>query len=327
MSANLSHRALAVTVVSLLCCATIAAQWTGSLSGPVLGYVFDRDAGMPRPVKGILGSATIGDPIDIGIAASQLLVLDTVHAVAPTDSGVQFLTLSLDAHQVSRTTIPGVAANPSKIVASRQGTSAAFYFTDPQQVQVVSGLPNAPRAAGLFQVDQPVTQMAVNDGGTLVVYVVVGPDGESLYAWSASAGGTRFLSTVSSVSGIAITSSDDAIVTDRGENEVFAIWNAGGAAIRRLLADVKDGISSPTGVAISSGGRIYVANTGSATAVVLDANGHPLKALSCDCTITGLFPLRDSVFRLTDRINQTTFLLDATSADERIVFVPPPPLE
>jgi len=327
MNANLLHRILAATVVTLLTSAAIGAQWTGSLSGPVLGYVFDRDAGMPRPVKGILGSATIGDPLDIGIAAFQFLMLDSVHAIASTDISLQFLTLSMDARQVSKTTIPGVAANPSKSVGSRQGTAAAFYFTDPQQVQTVSGLPNAPRSAGLFQVDRPVTQMAVSDDGTLVVYAVTEPEGESLYAWSASAGGTRFLSTVSSVSGIAITSSGDAIVTDRGENEVFAIWNAGGAAIRRLLADVKDGISSPTGVAISSGGRIYVANTGSATAVVLDTNGHPLKAFSCDCTITGLFPLRDSVFRLTDRINQTTFLLDATSADERIVFVPPPPLE
>ena len=107
---------------------------------------------MPRPVKGILGSATIGDPLDIGIAAFQFLMLDSVHAIASTDISLQFLTLSMDARQVSKTTIPGVAANPSKSVGSRQGTAAAFYFTDPQQVQVVSGLPNAPRSAGVFQV-------------------------------------------------------------------------------------------------------------------------------------------------------------------------------
>lgn len=326
MSATFSHRILTATVVVLLASATmIAAQW-GSLSGPVLGYVFDPEAGSPRPVKGILGSATIGDPLDIGVAASQFLMLDPVHAVASTDTTVEFLTLSLDAQQVSRTTIPGVAGNSSKIVASRQGTSAAFYFADSQQVQLVSGLQKSPRYSGLFQVDRPVVQMAVNDEGTLVVYAVAEPDGESLYAWTASSGGSRFLSTVTSVSGIAITANGDAIVSDRGEDEVFAIWNAGGAAIRRLLADVENGISKPTGVAIS-GDRIYVANAGSATAVVLDANGHYLKAYSCNCTIAGLFPLRDSVFRLTDRVDQTTFLLDATSADERIVFVPPPPLE
>jgi hypothetical protein len=114
----------------------------------------------------------------------------------------------------------------------------------------------------------------------------------------------------------------DAIVTDRRANEVFAIWDPAGGAVRKLLADNTNDVSDPTAVAISSGNRIYIANAGSV--LVLDSNGRALKTLRCNCTISGLNTLRDSVFRLTDGIERTIYLLDASSAEERILFVPPP---
>jgi len=40
-----------------------------------------------------------------------------------------------------------------------------------------------------------------------------------------------------------------------------------------------------------------------------------------------VYPIRNTVFRLTDGIDQTIYLLDASSSEERIVFVPPPPQE
>jgi hypothetical protein len=77
-------------------------------------------------------------------------------------------------------------------------------------------------------------------------------------------------------------------------------------------------------VAVSPANRILIANKESATATVLDSNGRFLKTLDCNCAISGVYPLRNAVFRLTDRIDQTIYLLDASSNDERILFVPPP---
>jgi DNA-binding beta-propeller fold protein YncE len=165
--------------------------------------------------------------------------------------------------------------------------------------------------------------MAVNDDGTLVVYAVKAPDGESVYAWTTSAGTPRFLASAGSVSGIAISASGHAILTDRDANEVFAIWNVEGGAIRRPFADVTEGVSKPSGVA-AAGNRIYIANSGSANIIVLDAEGRFVKALPCNCTISGLHTFRESIYRVTDGIHQTLYLLDASSAQERILFVPPP---
>jgi hypothetical protein len=58
--------------------------------------------------------------------------------------------------------------------------------------------------------------------------------------------------------------------------------------------------------------------------MVFEASGRLLKVLSCNCAMAGVYLLRDSVFRLTEGIAQTMFLLDASSAEERILFVPPP---
>jgi DNA-binding beta-propeller fold protein YncE len=325
MSAAARYQILAgVVSIVLLASAIHGAQQIGSLSGPVLGYVFDRDAGKLRPVKGILGSATVGAPIDAGFAVSQVLTLDARHVIASTDASPDVVTLNLDDSQTSPMAISEVSANPSRASASLGGTSAAFYYAGAQQVRIVTGLPREPHGAGLLTIERALTQLAINDDGTLVVYAVQEGDGEALYGWTAATGNARFLTSAVSVSGLVLTRSGDAIVTDRGANEVFAIWDAGGGAIRQPLADATDGVSDPTGVAISSANRIYVANAGSATTMVLDSNGRYLKTHQCSCTISGVYPLRDSVFRLTDGIDRTIFVLDASSAEERILFVPPP---
>jgi WD40 repeat protein len=323
MNGTFSLRILLTLAVVLLISASAAAQF-GSLSGPVLGYVVDSNTSSVRPVKGILGSATIGDRLDTGVGPASMVTLDSGHAISATNDGIEILTLNLDAARIARLPVPGPSGNPSRVSVSLQATAAAFYYSGSNQIQVVSGLPREPRYVGIFQTNAAVSQMAVSDDGTLVVYAVASGDGASVYGWTAAFEGTRFLTTAISVSGIALTPRGDAIVTDRGANEVFAIWDAGGGAVRRLLAGVDEGVSEPMAVAVSSANRIYFVNAGSGNVVVLDSNGRYLKSHSCNCNPMGLFPIRDSVFRLTDRIDQTIFLLDASATEERIVFVPPP---
>ena len=323
MSATTSLRALTTLAVVLLTSASAVAQF-GSLSGPVFGYVVDSKNGDIHPVKGILGSATVGERLDIGVTPSLIVTLGQGQAIAATTDAVELWTLSLDTARITRSPIAGLAGNPTRVSVSLQGNAAAFYYSGSNQIQVVTGLPKEPRFSGAFQTNATVTQMSVHDDGTLVVYSVTAADEESLYAWTADLGSPRFVATASSVSGIAITKSGDAVVADRGANKVFAVWSAGSGAVRGLLADENDGVSDPVGVAVSSAKRIYIANARSGSVIVLDSSGHYLKSYSCNCSVKGLTPIRESVFRLTERIDQTTFLLDATSLEERIVFVPPP---
>jgi hypothetical protein len=275
-----------------------------------------------RPVRGILGSSTVGAPIESGFAISRVLSLDARHVVVSPEGGPDLVALTLEGTESSAVAISGVPANPTRSTASMLGTVAAFYYSESQEVRIVSGLPQEPRQAAVVHMDKPVTQLAVSADGSMLLYAVGEDDGESLYAWTASSGGARFVTSAASISALAITRNGDAIVTDRRANEVFAIWDAGGGAVRKLLAGVTDGVLEPTGVAVSSTDRIYIAN--SESVLVLDPNGRFLKAHRCNCAISGVHLFRDSVFRLTDGTEQTIYLLEATSAAERILFVPPP---
>ena len=309
--------------LALLVPAILMAQFSSTLSGPVLGYVFDRNAGKVRPVRGILGSATVGAPVESAPTVSQVLTLDARHAIVSSDSSPELLALRLDSEPLSMA-IAGVPVNPSRSAASILGTAAAFYYSDTQQVRIVKGLPHEPQYAGGLQLNRPLTQLSVSDDGTLLVYAIRETEGETLHGWTTSSGSPRFLTSAASVSGIAITPNGDAIVTDRGRNEVFAIWDVRGGAVPKLLAGSTDGVSDPAGVGVSAGNRLYVANAGSSTLMVFESSGRLLKTLRCNCATSGVYLLRESVFRLTDGIAQTIFLLDASSADERILFVPPP---
>src|SRR4029453_8140907 len=105
---------------------------------------------------------------------------------------------------------------------------------------------------------------------------------------------------VEAVGGLSVTGNGGAIVADRSANEVFAIWDAGGAAVLQFLAGARDGVSNPAGVAVSANNRIYIANAGSDSVMALDPSGGYLKTQDCGCTIAGLYPVKDSIFRLTD---------------------------
>jgi hypothetical protein len=303
-----------------------AAQLPATLSPPVVGYVFDGDARAMRPITGVLGNATIGAPVAPGFPLSRLLMLDANHAVALADAMPEAMIVNLERNPPAAAPISGVPANASRAASSSQGTSAAFYYAEGQQALIVTGLPQKPLnsarlALSLF--DRPVTHLAVSNDGAMFVFAVREENAEAIYGWAPSWSNARFLASAVSVSGIVVTATGSAIVTDRGSDEVFAIWDANGPAVRQSLAGAREGVANPAGIAVGANQRIYIGNAASATVTVLDSSGRYLKTLQCGCELSGLTALRESVFRLTVRVDQTMFLLDATSNEERILFVPP----
>jgi hypothetical protein len=278
-----------------------------------------------RTLRGVLGSATVGDPVELGFSITQALTLDMRHLVASSESNSELLNLNLETSPASVDAISGAPARASRAAASVRGTSAAFYYADSQQALIVTGFPRNPSVSHTVDLSTigRLTNMAVSDDGDLLMYSVADGDRAALYSWTASSASSRFVSSAASVGGIAITANGAAFVTDRESNEIFAVWDAKGGSFPQYLASSGDGVSSPGDVAVSASNRIYVANVGAANILVLDSSGNILGARGCDCELSGLFPLRDSVFRLTKRLDQTVYLLDAGPTQDRILFVPP----
>lgn len=294
----------------------------GELSGPVAGYVFSRSDATLRPVRGIPGSATIGSPMALDIAPTAALPLDTRRFLAFTATGV--VVIDLESGTPAVVPLPGVSPNPSRAVASRSGTAAALYYDGPRQLVIVNGLPSTPSVSNVLSPPgSRVTQMAVNDAGTLVLYAASGGGRDGVFAWAAGSPGDRLLATADSVSAIALARNDDAVVVDAGGHQLFWIRDPAKRGLQEPLAGDAAGIVSPVAVLITDDDRVLVADAGSQAIVALNAHGTPVRALPCACEPTGFYPFGDSVYRLTDRVDRTLYLLDARSAHQAVVFVPP----
>ena len=78
----------------LLICPALAGQT--SLSGPILGFVFSAAEERLRPVRGVLGSATVGDPVELGMPITDALTMDMRHVVASSEANAELLLLNLE---------------------------------------------------------------------------------------------------------------------------------------------------------------------------------------------------------------------------------------
>jgi hypothetical protein len=300
----------------------------GTLSGSTVAYIFSSGDGTLRPIQGTLGSATIGAPVMLGFTVTQALALDGRHFLASTDAGMVFVDLGSATPAVAP--LDGAPSNPSLAVGSRSGTAAALYYAAQNSVLIVTGLPSSPRISQTIDVSphaRPVTRMAVNDAGRLLVYAVAGEGQDWLYVSTSMSSADRFLGAAGAVSAIALAPNDDALVADASANAVFWIKDPQQSGTPEFLAGESVGMSSPVDVTVSDNGAIVVANGGSPTILTLDANGTLLRTLSCACELSGVYRFRDSVYRLTDRTDRTVYLLDTGSGASRarLVFVPPLP--
>ena len=303
---------------------TSAGQLTATLSGPTLGYVWSGAEGALRPLQGILGNATIGDPVDLGFAISQAVALDGRHFLASVHGNPALVLLNLEKVPPAVTAIPGTPETFPRIAGSRHGSAAALFDAGRRRVLIVTGLLSDPGVAHTIDVPvlgETLTRMAVSDEGDLLIYALSGNGRDLLYGWT-PASGSRALATAEGIADITLAANGDAIVADAKANQVFSILDARGSGVRQLLLDETGGVSNPTGVTVSNANQILLTNAGSETIMTLDSTGRLLRTERCSCELAGLFPLRDSVYRLSGRTDQTIFLLEAGPSSDRVFFVP-----
>jgi hypothetical protein len=119
-------------------------QSNATLSGPVLGYVFNVPEGKLRPLRGVAGNATIGDPEPFDFSISQSLMLDARHAVVSTDANPELLAINMESHPASIAAIRNAPSGPTRAIGSVHGNAAAFYYAGSQRMVIVTGLPGNP---------------------------------------------------------------------------------------------------------------------------------------------------------------------------------------
>ena len=119
----------------------------------------------------------------------------------------------------------------------------------------------------------------------------------------------------------------DAWVADSASHEVFMLQSLD-LQPARLPGFVFPETTAPfAGIASSRDGRtLFVTQRGSDSITMLDLESGTPSVLSCGCNAAGLFPLKGgSLFRVNALLDGPITVLDASSANARIVLIPPDP--
>jgi len=301
-------------------------QAPGSVSGPAMGYLFDRNLESLRPLAGIAGSATVGAPIDLGFTMSLAVPLpDQRNVIASPSAGSFLVSIDMGTSPAVSHPIKGAAKSVSEISVSPHGTAAALSYASGQLVQVVTGLPYSPSITlGITTtlIAAPLRRVVVNDDASALVMTFAENDRETIYRWNRIEG-YRLLASTVQVGALAFVGNADVVYADSATNEVFLARDVKRQSVTTFLAGPSDGVSGPTGAGVSIRNEILVANAGSGTVMVFDGDGRILRTQQCDCHVSGMFPLSTDMFRLTDRFDQTTYVLDVSESENRILFIPP----
>jgi DNA-binding beta-propeller fold protein YncE len=309
-------------------CAAVLAAWAqqGRVAGPVSGFVFDAAARAVRPVLGIPGAAVVGDPLALGYDIQSAWFaprLDSAIAVAA-DGAVHVV--RLDSGTAAERPANGITVVPQMVAFSPLGSAAALFAGG--KLQVVTGLPDAPRGAVTLDLEtapsvgkrpprKTFPSFAVSDDGSLVLAA----RGNSIVAFDSGGAG----SVVAAASPGALVAfapgGHDGAVADRA-NGLVLYRDIAGAANRHSVAAPDEVLAAATGVAFSpDGGRLFVASARSHSVTVFEIASGAKSAVPCDCTPDLLVPM-GGAFRLNDPGTGPIWLLDAAAAAPRIVFVP-----
>lgn len=263
------------------------------IRGPVLGYLFNRDAGQLHAIRGLPGSASLSGAIDLGMTASLAAVSPRrdLALVVKADSGEVVVT-SFESGLPSSRSLSGALAGARQITFGPTGSSAALLDPVARQVQVFDGLPYRPvesLRADFSGLPGAITAIAVTDDAGVVVLGVTEGDTGSLYAITPERG-LRLLMRSGEISAVSfLADSRDALVADQGKNEVVLIRDVETDGNRLFLAGERDGVAGPVAVAASRDGRrAFVANADSGTVLEVPLTGGRVFAFACNCSIAGL---------------------------------------
>ena len=300
----------------------VAFGQTGTVAGPSAGYVFDPAVKAVRQIRGIPGAATLGDAIDLGIAASAAAVSPRGDLAAVTaDDGTLHLFRLNNGTAVERP-VNNLMTGAFSVRFSPSGTAAALY--QPGSVQVLRGLPDAPVVAATFPAPQAADAVMVSGIHSYRVTgaaIAVSDDGAYVLFGRAgaidllSATGGRKLADAHAGFAVAFApGSHDAAVVTGGTLSVFQ--DVAGASTRRDFP----GATATSGLAFSAdGGKVLLAGPEAVT--VLDRATGDRKLAGCDCRIVSVAPM-GTVFRLNELGSGPLWLLDPTATEPKVLFVP-----
>jgi hypothetical protein len=300
---------------------------TASAQGPQLGYIWlDSDRTL-RPILGVAGASQIGQSLvpagtyvgAVSAAAANIAVLQ--------DSDGSFDLMSLPSGSPTALAVKLPAGAAMRL--SPSATSALLYTPGATSASLVTGLLSSPQVQTV-KFAGPITDSVVSDSGavaaeynqgTSVALSVMAASGRAVPAASlGSSGGLSFL-----------PGHDDLLFADGTANTLTLMRSATSAPAISVI-QTSSLLKSPSSLGVSGSGRWALvvnssannpANSATQTLVRIDLNTLTSVSVVCACKPTAAAVLTDDgAFRVTNVKSGANWIVDASSASPRTLFIP-----
>lgn len=282
------------------------------VGAPQMGWV--PDGTRIRPVYGIPAAAAVGAPIPADQDFSQIAASPTRNyvLVSAADSG----TVSIYTTEHGLVALDGAGSAPDSVVLSPRGSSAALWFSSINQIQIVTGLPDAPsiRRMDLSFLGSAPGSLAISDDGTWVAGIWT----SGTYAFGPNSGVSRL--PVESAAAIAFFQGTHDLASAGAAGLQMVTGIDGFAVVSTLLASADSSQPMAVAVAATSDNKTLVLADQSGSVTAVDIASGAATTSGCSCQPTGLFGIGPSAFRLTGLDGGAFKLFDAASGE--ILFAP-----
>ena len=311
----------------------LASAQTG-LTGPSLGFVFDDSAQAVRPIFGVPGAATIGAPVDFGgsavvaaaVSPHQDYVLaflaDSTMALLRSKNGV----VTVEHH-------PEISAVPDLIGLSPSGASAALFYRQNANVQVLTGLPDSLTvAANLLDISalpDSLDNLTITDDGSALLggfpeNTAPGSQSGEVYLIPADGSAPRSLLQIGHASALSLfNQSQDLLVTDDTTGLVYRISGVtASASVSPVLSGMLQ-IAAPSGIIASPDDQMIFVSGPSGSINGSDFAGQNSIQVQCLCQPTELKRLMGgNAYQLTELSDGVVWMLYWDPNNPRTLFIP-----
>ena len=307
-----------IVLSALVLAGSAAAQSSSTtVTGPVLGLVFDAGAQTVHTLMGIPASSQLGGTLDGTPLSAVAIASGQAYALALEDGTGAALLVS----QSGRQPLAGVRSGAQLAAVSERGTAAAVYFGDTGKASILTGLPDAPQILRDVTLDGAPSALAVSDdGANLAAVISVAANQTTVFSYAADGAGQALLSDPQFTSLEFVPGSTALLMTT--QSAVYLYQSGQGL---QLLTDQRDGVTNVVGAAGSSDGTRVFIGMQSGQVAVRDLAASTQTLLSCSCQPAGMWRLRGkAVFRLNELGAGPLWVVDGDAATPRILFVAMP---
>ncbi len=296
------------------------------VAGPIAGYVADSSVPVLRAISGVPGSYLFSDPLALPAGVTRIHPAGVRDFALVQRGDAALGLLYLNGAAVGRVEdLPGVMTSADWVAFSPSAASALLFSAAAGRLQLLTGLPDAPKLSLDLQTagfpEQPLHAATSDDGSLLVI-----ASRHSLYRVPREGPPQLVLSTGQIVSISVLRNGTDAVLSERTTGSIHLLQNVAGAAADRVLNSGMRGIGKV--YPGSDGQSLIVVRPGARLVSVVDLASGEIQNFPSPTLPSELLPLRNrDTFLISARPGQPggIFLRDGNSG--RVLFVPAVPGE